>query len=42
MKVIFHFKFRGLATLKFKDTLTENKKKKTFTWPWKTVKEKQG
>ena len=38
---IFHFKIRLLATLKFKDALTENKKRKNLRDSGETAKEKQ-
>ena len=41
IKVIFHFKIRWLATLKFKDVLTENKKQKHLRDSGETVKEKK-
>ena len=41
IKVIFHLKIRRLATLKFKDALTENKKKRHLRCSGETAKEKE-
>ena len=41
IKVIFHFEISWLATLKFKDALTENKKRKHLRGSGETAKEKQ-
>ena len=38
---IFHFKIRLVTTLKFKDALTENKKRKNLRGSAETAKEKQ-
>ena len=35
------YQMSWLSTLKFKDVLTENKKKKTFMWQWRNSKEKE-
>ena len=42
MKVIFNFKIRWLATLNFKDALTENKKRKHLRGSGEAAKKKQG
>ena len=39
--VISHFRIRWLATLKLKDALTENKKRKHLRGSGETAKEKQ-
>ena len=41
IKVIFHFEIRWLASLKFKDALTENKKRKHLRGSLKVAKENQ-